>query len=344
MPAGLLVHKLRAHLTRKINYDKVFQMKKYILIIISILVISCAAPAHAFWIWTPETNKWVNPKYAVKDTPKEQLAYGNEFYQQKDYKKALQEYEKLIAHYPKSREAPQAQLAIGQCYEDLGNEYRGFQEYQKVIEKYPFSDLAPEVVERQYKIGEKLLQHPNKSQFIMTLTGGEYDVIEVFRTVIKNAPYGKYNAVSQYKIGLYLAEKKMYQEARDEFEKVVNDYPESEWVKAAKYQIAVVDAARSSGAQYEQAVTKAAKDEFEEFVRNYPDAQLSAKAKAEMETLNNKEAENNFVVAKFYAKNKKYEAARIYYNIVIDDFSDSPWAAKARNELLLIENLEKKGK
>jgi outer membrane assembly lipoprotein YfiO len=292
-------------------------------------------------MWTPETNKWVNPKYAVKDTPKEQLVFANEFYAQKDYKKALQEYEKLIAHYPKSREAPQAQLGIGQCYEDLNNEYRGFQEYQKVIEKYPFSDLAPEVIERQYKIGEKLLQHPSKSQFIMTLTGGEYDIIDVFRTVIKNAPYGKYAAVAQYKIGLYLAEKKMFQEARDEFEKVVNDYPESEWVKAAKYQIAVVDAARSSGAQYEQSVTKAAKEEFEAFTKNYPDAQLSAKAKAEMENLNNKEAENNFVIAKFYEKNKKYEAAKIYYNIVVTEFPDSPWAAKATKELNLLEKKQK---
>lgn len=335
---------LVAKLTNFAPYAKVFQMRKLLIILISILFIACAAPSYAFWIWTPETNKWVNPKYAVKDTPKEQLVYAEEFYQQKDYKKALQEYGKLIQHYPKSREAPQAQLGIGQCYEGLNNEYRGFQEYQKIIEKYPFSDLAPEVIERQYKVGEKLLQNPSKSQFIMTITGGEYDVIDVFRTVIKNAPYGKYAAVSQYKIGLYLSEKKMYQEARDEFEKVVNDYPESEWVKPAKYQIAVVDAARSSGAQYEQAVTKAAKEEFEEFTKSYPDAQLSEKARAELAALNNKEAENNFVVAKFYLKNKKYEAAKIYYNTVVDEYPDTPWAAKAKAELLLIEKLETKKK
>jgi len=30
----------------------------------------------AFWVWTPETNKWVNPKYSVKGTPQEQLEVG----------------------------------------------------------------------------------------------------------------------------------------------------------------------------------------------------------------------------------------------------------------------------
>jgi outer membrane protein assembly factor BamD len=206
-----------------------------------------------------------------------------------------------------------------------------------VIEKYPFSDLAPEIVERQYKIGERMLQNPKKNQFVSTIVGGDYDVVDVFRTVIKNAPYGKYAAVSQYKIGLYLSEKNMYQEARDEFDKVVNDYPESEWVKAAKYQIAVVDAARSSSAQYDQKVTKAATEAFEAFVKDYPDAELSAKAKEEIASLNSKEAENNFVIAKFYAKNKKYEAAKVYYNSIISDFPNSRWAPLALEQLNVLE-------
>ena len=38
-----------------------------------------ASPSSAFWVWTPETNKWVNPKFAVKDTPREQLEYALAF-------------------------------------------------------------------------------------------------------------------------------------------------------------------------------------------------------------------------------------------------------------------------
>jgi len=323
------------------NYDKVDGMRKYILLIISIIVLSCATPSFAFWVWTPETNKWVNPKYAVKDTPQEQLEFAKQYYVQKDHKKALQELEKLIKFYPKAKEAPIAQKYIGLCFEAQNKNYRAFQEYQKVIEKYPFSDLAPEVVELQYKLGEKMLQNPSKSQFVTTLTGGEYDVIDVFRTVIKNAPYGPHAAVAQYKIGLYLSEKKMYQEARDEFEKVVNDYPQSEWVKPAKYQMALVDSARSSRAQYDQKVTQSAVEEFKEFVKNYPDAELSAKAKKEIAALNEKEAENNFLVAKFYAKHKKYQSARIYYNTIIEEFPSSTWAAAALEQLRILDKKAK---
>ncbi|MDD3374301.1 MAG: outer membrane protein assembly factor BamD [Candidatus Omnitrophica bacterium] len=315
-------------------------MKRIIIITITIISI-CAGNCSAFWLWTPETNKWVNPKYSVKETPKEQLDYGLEFLNAQEFKKAINEFEKLIKHYPRATEAPKAQWYIGECFEKLDDPYKAFQEYQKIIDMYPFSDLAPEVVERQYKIGEKMLLTPSKNRFISTLTGGEYDVIDVFRTVIKNAPYGNYAPIAQYKIGLYLAEKKMYSEARDELEKVINDYPDNEWVKPARYQIAVVDSARSPGAAYDQRVTQAAAEGFEDFIKTYPDAQLSEKARSEISELREKEAENNFLTAKFYQKQKDYEAAKIYYLSIIDEFSGNQWAIKALEQIKIIEEKTK---
>ncbi len=288
----------------------------------------------AFWMWTPETNKWINPKYAVKDTPQEQLQVGAALYEIGDYKAAIKEFEKLLKHYPRARQAPDAQYHIGLCFEGQKALYRAFKEYQMVIDKYPFSELSAEIVQRQYDIGLKLMEGGgDRNTFIQAVSGGDYDVIDVFRAVIKNAPYGDLASPAQYKIGLYLQEKKMYQESRDEFEKVINDYPDSEWSKAAKFQIAVSDSERSTDAQYDQKITKVAIEEFNEFVENYPDAELSAKAKEQIYELREKEAENNFVVARFYEKHKNYKAAKIYYQTVVDDFGNSSWASKALKKI-----------
>ena len=182
--------------------------------------------------------------------------------------------------------------------------------------------------------GMKLLENANsRSKFMDAFVGADYNVIDVFKAVIKNAPYGDLAAPSQYKIGLYLQEKQLYEEARDELEKVVNDYPESEWAKAAKYQIAVSDAKRSTDAQYDQKITQAAIDEFNDFVESYPDAELSAQAKEQIYQLREKEAENSFVVAEFYEKQKNYNAAKIYYQVVVDDFQDSTWASRSLKKI-----------
>jgi len=291
-------------------------------------LLSVSSSPTAFWVWTPETNKWTNPKYAVKDTPKEQLEVGLSLYEAKEYKEALREFRKLIKHYPRARQTPDAQYHIGLCFEEQGEIFKAFKEYQIVIDKYPFSELAVEIVQKQYDIGMQLLENANnRSKFIDAFAGADYNVIDVFKAVIKNAPYGDLAAPAQYKIGLYLQEKHLYQEARDEFEKVVNDYSDSEWAKAAKYQIALVDAERSTDAQYDQKITQAAVDEFVDFVKMYPDAELSQQAKEQIHKLREKEAENSYVVAQFYEKQKNYKAAKIYYQTVVDDFESSSWAS-----------------
>jgi len=308
-------------------------IKKFLLFCLIFFSLS-GTPASAFWVWTPETNKWVNPKYAVKDTPKEQLQYAMEFYNAKDYVKAINEFEKLIKHYPLAREAAEAQYYVGSTQYILGDLFKAYKSYQVVIEKYPFNERSAEIVQKQFQIGNDMVEgkvHRNK--FISTVSGAEYDPIEVFRTVIKNAPYGEYAPQAQYKIGLYLSGKKMYQEARDEFEKTINDYPNSEWAKAAKYQIALADANRSGKAQYDQKVTQVAIQEFKDFAEKHPEAELSRDAQNQIQQLREKEAENNFVVAEFYVKQKKYDAARVYFNIIITDYKDTSWVVKALEEL-----------
>jgi len=313
---------------------------KRITIFLLILVLMSVGNAQAFWMWTPETNKWINPRYAVKETPSEQLGFALEFFNTEEYKEAISEFKKLIKYYPKAREAADAQFHIGLAQENQNLLFAAFKSYQLVIEKYPFSDRAENIVERQYEIGNRLLDgEDHRSKWVQTVVGAHYDVIEVFRTVIKNGPYGKYASLSQYKIGLYLQEKRLYQEARDEFEKVLNDYPDSEWAQAAKYQIALADANRSVGAQYDQAITETALDEFDKFVKQYPDAELSRKAQEQINDLLSKEAENNYLIAEFYEKQKNYKAAKIYYNSIVKDFRNTKWAQKSLEKIRQINEI-----
>ena len=309
---------------------------KYSLVslILAAIVLSAGTPAHAFWLWTPETGKWVNPKYAVKASPEEQLAFANEFAQMHKYAEALREYNKLLKYYGKAREAAEAQFAIGRMWEEMKKYWRAVEEYQKVVDRYPFSDLGPKVVERQYVIANLFLEGKAKDrEFANSLLGSDYKVTDVFVKVIKNDPYGPYAPASQYKIGLFYIEKQAYQEARDAFEKTVNDYPDSKWAESARYQIAVADAKRSVGAQYDQRTTNIAVQGFEDYMKANPDSQLSASAKKEIQDLRLKEAENNFVVGEYYWKAKKYTSARIYWKTVVDQYADTPWAQQAAEKL-----------
>jgi outer membrane protein assembly factor BamD len=314
-------------------------MNRYKKIIILLILFACAfgaSDAYAFWIWTPETKRWINPKYSPKENSQLQLIVVQENFDKGQYPIALREAQKLVSYFPRSREAAEGQYYVGQCFEKLNKPYDAYKAYQRAIEKYPFSERILEMVELQYKIGDAFLEGKAIQSWTNVLSGEE-PPIDIFKSVIDNSPYSKFASASQYKLGLGLINFKRFYEARDAFQKVIDDYPQSEWVEPARYQIAVVTAKLSGGVAYDQGSSASARQQFEEFVKTHPDAQLSQEAKDKITKLKQGEAESQFQAAVFYEKQDAYESARIYYQNVIDNYPDTIWAAKAKGRLLKME-------
>ncbi len=132
-------------------------MRRIVILAVFISLTFIAGPAYPYWIWTPKTGKWVNPKSAVKPTPKEQFDSAKGFYDAKNYEDAKREFKKLLKAYSKSAEAAEGQYYLGLIEEAQDNLYQAYLAYQKVIDKYPFSERIQEIIEREYKIGEQFM-------------------------------------------------------------------------------------------------------------------------------------------------------------------------------------------
>ncbi len=300
------------------------------------------APAQAYWIWTPQTKKWINPKTEVKPTPQEQFKLAMQFYEIKSYEEAKREFLKLLKNYPKAKEAAESQYYLGRLEEEQKKYYEAFLAYQKVVDKYPFSERIQEIIERQYQIGE-LFMSGEKRKALGVVLPVENPSIEIFTKVIENSTYGPLAPKAQYKLGLVLKELTRYFEAEDAFDKVISNYPDSEWVDAAKYQIAACRQAVSRGPDYDQGAAGEAKDKFEEFVKEHPDAILSAAAEKNIREINEKEAQSNYNIAVFYEKQNNYNAAKIYYEDVIANYPQTKSAPQAQKKLdQLLKKMEKK--
>jgi len=306
-------------------------------IILSLLIISFLSiqPAYSYWIWTPKTGKWINPKTMPKDNPKEQFAYAKSFYDLKKYEEAKREFRKLIKVYPKSAESAESQYYLGKAEEEQGKLYEAFQAYQLMIDKYPFSERIQEVIEREYKIAEKFMAGEKRKALGVVLPV-DNPAIEIFGKVVENSTYGPLAAKAQYKLGLVLKGLLRYYEAEEEFNKVVSRYPDSEWSAAAKFQIASCRSSLSKGSAYDQGAAQEAKEKFEAFVREHPDAVLSLDAQKNISSIREKEAEASYNIAVFYEKQKAFDSAKIYYNDIVNNYAESPWAAQAAVRLQMI--------
>ncbi|MCM8796269.1 MAG: tetratricopeptide repeat protein [Candidatus Omnitrophica bacterium] len=315
-------------------------MKRLMLMSMAVFLLTCQLSAYPFWIWNPKTGKWVNPKSAPKETPKEQFAYAKSFYDDKKYNDAVREFKKLLKAYPKTVEAAESQYYLGRIEEEQGRLYEAYLAYQKIVDKYPFSERIQEIIEREYKIAEAFMSGQKRKAMGIALPV-ENPAIEIFSKVVENSTYGPLAPKAQYKLGLLLKSLMRYYEAEDAFNKIITNYPDSEWVEAAKFQIASCRAAVSRSSAYDQGAAEEAKDKFEEFVREHPDAVLSQEAEKNIKVLREKEAESDYATALFYEKQKQFESAKIYYNDIIVNYADTALAAKALERMQALERKKK---
>ena len=297
---------------------------------------SLAGESLAFWIWSPKTKKLERPEKGVKAAPSEQLAFGLSFFQSGNYERALREMENLIDKYPASKETVEAQYYVGRSYEGLENYYTAFKAYEKLTAHYPNSQRIGEVIEREYRIGNLFYSGKKRKIAGLEILPSLDKAIEIFRRVVEQSPYGPHGVLSQYKLGECYKKNEDYPKAEEAFEKLIEEYPTSELVDEARYQIALVSFRMSRKAPYDSRATDEAIAQFSRFVKEHPQNDLVPESLETIQALQDRKAEKTFETAQFYEKQGKTTAARLYYNQVIEQHGKSPWAQQALERLTIL--------
>lgn len=315
--------------------------KHIVALAVLVGVMLAAAPsAHAQWVWTPQTGRWVNAKKLPKETAELQIEYTRSLMVNGDYKKALRETQKFQEFYADAPEADENQFLRGEIKLAMEDYMDAAKEFQQVITGYPESDLFDDVIEKQYEIGDRFYALGEKR-----MTDDEWykfrffrkkpfkQAIEVYSMVIDNQPFTAAAAEAQYKIGLCHYTRKEYQEAAFEYRRVVEDYAGSDWVDEAAYGLAMCYYKQSLPPDYDQSPSYLTVDAIENFKERYPgDARI-----AELEPIATEMVESiaaqRYQTAQFYERRRMFGSARIYYELVVEQFPGTEAAGKAQEWL-----------
>jgi len=295
------------------------------------------AQAEAAWIWSSETRRWLNPKYAAKDSPQSQMEWAMTFYEKKDYTEAAKQFSRLVRTYPRSELAPEAQYLTGVSYEMMDRPGLAFKAYKQVVEVYPFSDQFKDAVEREFMLagafsgGKKLsilgpLKMPSKEK-----------AVEIYLHVVNHAPYGSFGDKAQFQLGEVFLTMNRLEEAQRAFQEVVDDYPASELVEQAKFKIAECAHGLSLEPSYDQSSTDDAIGFYETFVETHPQSDLATDAEESLVRLEEIKAQGLLKTAQFYDMRRKPKAAAIYYQDILSRYPKTPSAVQALAKLTELE-------
>lgn len=293
--------------------------------------------AEAAWIWTPQTRRWINPKYAAKDTPQAQMDWAVGFFEGRDYPRAAKEFVRLVRTTPRSELAPEAQYLAGLCYELMGRAGAAFTAYKKVLEIYPFSGRFKDSVEREFLIAEELFAGKRLHLIGPIQVPAPDKAIEIYQHVVDHAPYGEYGDRAQLRLGECFIRQRRFEEANRAFQKVVDDYPNSPLVKEAKFKVAFCAKQLSLKPSYDQSATDEAITWYENFIAAHPESDLIPEARQSLKQLHTIKAQGLMEVARFYEVKRKPAAAAVYYREILAKYPDTDPAAMAVARLKELE-------
>jgi outer membrane assembly lipoprotein YfiO len=298
------------------------------------LALTCTT-AYAQWTWTPEIGRWINPKRQPRETAALQFQYADELLADGDTEKAIREYEKVLRYFPASNYCDLAQYSIGRALEAQEDYEESVKAYQKVIDEYPNTKLFGNVLEKQRRIADRFFELGVERQERFTLLpDSNFDkAIKTYRQVIDNQPFTEFSAVAQYRIGLSYFKMELYDEAGAEFQKLLDFYPNSEWSAEAAFGTADSRCSLALPHEYDKTASEEAIAKFRSFTRSYPDSSKVEEAKEKIEKLREVAAEHEYRIGEYYHRNMKYRSARLYFDSIVRDYSETTWAEKAGERL-----------
>jgi outer membrane protein assembly factor BamD len=308
---------------------------------LGLLIVLGSSACPAALVWRPGEG-WVNEgsgqTLAASDA-KASLQAARNLESQEAYKDALDAYRSITRRWPLSSVAGEAQFKVGLMLEKRAEFWAAYKAYQVVVTKYPASQFFDLAIERQFSIGNLYLAGEPQKLWKIPLLPSMDKTVEIFETVVKNAPYGSLAAQAIFKTGLAREKQKKWSESISAYNKLMDKYPGSDFADDAQYQIGYAWYQAASEPDYDQSAAQKSIEAFQDFMVRFPNSEKVAQAQEYMQELSSRRVQGSMNIARFYEAQKNYKAALIYYSDVVQQNPGSGLASEAKQRVEALRGL-----
>ncbi|MCM8764275.1 MAG: outer membrane protein assembly factor BamD [Candidatus Omnitrophica bacterium] len=301
-------------------------MKKKSVLAFVVCFISFTQLLYGYWEWTPKTGKWINPKYAVKSTDREQWEYAESFKIAGNNEIALREYSKLVKYYPLSPLAPGALFESAKIYSKIGDKENAFNKLDEIIKRYPEYPEIEQVLKMQREISMELLKK-KQLRFVDRLKDPtkKYEAIS---RAIESDPFNQETP----RVALQLAEKyaksKDIEKAMKIYQQIIRDFPNSQWEEKARYEMLMNEIKSIPEASADDSKFSAVEKSIDSFISDFPSSPYKPTLEKKKAELRNEIARRLFNIAEIYQKNGYKKSADIYFKKVKTFYPETDYAKK----------------
>jgi len=156
---------------------------------------------------------------------------------------------------------------------------------------------------------------------------------EAFRKFKEEFPLSSYTPLAELRTADSLYYDKRYIEAISAYEEFKKLHPTHPEVPYVIFQLGMCHFKQIGTTDRDQTVTEKALEQFRYFVESYPQSPQAAEARKNLETCRKRLAEHEYLIGDFYYRTKKYQAALLRFEALLEKYPDSGFDERLRTRL-----------
>lgn len=245
----------------------------------------------------------------------------------------------IVRYHALAPNAPEARFMLGQAYESTKDYRDAFKEYSKLISRYPQSNLYADALNRQLAMA----MDAASGKMRVPVLWGAWEttmessvVVNWLREIVENAPYNDMAATASSILAKYLIEQDRPEEARMEYARLVEKYPDSRYAPESQLMVAQLWAQSHTRGDNNLVNLSNAREAYEEFTLRFPDHPEARKAMGEASNMDRLMVNQQLEVGRYYLeRSREYTSAIFCFEDVIRQKKINPEAAQEAAKLLV---------
>ncbi len=268
---------------------------------------------------------------------KEHYNLGSRYYNQKEWRKASSEFEKIIYYFPDADTAAESSYYLAICYfemkeYDFANEE--FSNYLKASQHPIFFDDAVAYkfyIAEHFKQGKK--RRPFKMRYLPKWISAQDSALTIYDEVASAVPKSELALRALYAKGELLKEMREYRESIDAYQTIIRRFPKNEILPDCYLKISDLYVAQASLEFQNPDILALAELNVRKFQSDFPRDEGIVAAERSIYTIKEMYAKGLCDLGLFYERTKHPNAAAIYYQSSIEEFPDTKVSQFCRTRL-----------
>lgn len=289
------------------------------------------------------TGQWVQLPPPVPGTGAGDLAIARAHLAQGEFKKARKVFKDWFEQYPLSDLQPEALFYAAETEilsEDgeprSGDLIRAYEWLEKLLEDWPTSPLADRAIRKEMNIAEMLLFKDRKRRIWKGLfwVSGEEEALQMLDRIIDQwAPDTPTAELALRRKADYHYMNGEFEESESAYKRLMREFPRGRYHKIAMLRSGQSALARFPGVEFDEADLLEAEVYFRDFMNAYPRDAEEHRIPQQLSGINERLAEKEYTIARFYERTRALDAAVFYYRYVVDAYPATVWASQAQGRL-----------